>query len=88
MESNWLDFKGMICPVDGEEFVELKLSNHHTPIEKANVFHWGVAGRGATYPHIIAYRITTEEAHNEYQERKARKREELQLGRRVVSKVN
>ena len=64
------------CPVDANVYVQLRLANGHTPIEKAGTFYWGLNGRGDTYPIIEAYRIASEEEFNEYQKRKAEARKE------------
>ncbi len=64
------------CPVDANEYVQLKLANGHTPIEKAGTFYWGLNGRGDTYPFIEQYRIASEEEFNKYQKRKADARKE------------
>jgi hypothetical protein len=41
METEFTKFSGLESPVPGETIVELKLSNGHQPIDKANVFYWG-----------------------------------------------
>lgn len=78
MESKYTPFNAGVSPVAGKTPVQLYLSNGNEPIERADIFNWSKGGRGEVYPHILGWREATVDELNEYQERKAKKRAELQ----------